>query len=160
GRATPIDFARLDFRTRPDPREARMTIRLLTAAMITAIALGAGTANARTVKWARSGDGLTLDPHAQNESPTTNLNRQIYEPLVERDISGKLVPTLAVSWRLTGDPTVWEFKLRPGVTFHNGNAFDADDVIFTFQRALSPTSDFKGYISSVESLTKVDAHTV
>src|SRR5262245_6604170 len=137
-----------------------MTIRLLTAAMITAIALGAGTANARTVKWARSGDGLTLDPHAQNESPTTNLNRQIYEPLVERDISGKLVPTLAVSWRLTEDPTVWEFELRPGVKFHNGNAFDADDVLFTFQRALSPTSDFKGYISSVESLTKVDAQTV
>jgi peptide/nickel transport system substrate-binding protein len=137
-----------------------MNIRLRTAMMMAAIALGAATADARTIKWTRSGDGLTLDPHAQNESPTTNLNRQIYEPLVERDISGKLVPTLAVSWRLTEDPTIWEFKLRPGVKFHNGNAFDADDVIFTFQRALAPTSDFKGYISSVESLAKVDAHTV
>src|SRR5262245_41006625 len=130
-----------------------------------AIALAAvtalcATADARTVKWARSGDGLTLDPHAQNESPTTNLNRQIYEPLVERDISGKLIPTPAVSWRLTDDPTVWELKLRPGVKFHNGNAFDADDVIFTFQRALAPSSDFKGYISSVETVTRVDAHTV
>jgi peptide/nickel transport system substrate-binding protein len=137
-----------------------VTIRLLTAALAAAAMLGASAADARTIKWSRSGDGLTLDPHAQNESPTTNLNRQIYEPLVERDISGKLVPTLAVSWRLTEDPTVWEFKLRQGVKFHNGNPFDADDVIFTFQRALSPTSDFKGYISSVDSLTKVDAHTV
>jgi peptide/nickel transport system substrate-binding protein len=42
------------------------------------------------------------------------------------------VPTLAVSWRITEDPTVWEFKLRQGVTFHNGNAFDADDAVFTF----------------------------
>src|SRR5262245_5612759 len=109
----------------------RMKIKVLTAAMVTAIALGAGAADARSLKWARAGDGLTLDPHAQNESPTTNLNRQIYEPLVERDISGKLVPTLAVSWRMTEDPTVWEFRLRPGVKFHNGNAFDADDVIFT-----------------------------
>lgn len=130
------------------------------AVALAAVTALCATADARTVKWARSGDGLTLDPHAQNESPTTNLNRQIYEPLVERDISGKLIPTLAVSWRLTDDPTVWEFKLRPGVKFHNGNAFDADDVIFTFQRALAPSSDFKGYINSVDSLAKVDAHTV
>jgi peptide/nickel transport system substrate-binding protein len=136
-----------------------MNIRLLAAALLTA-ALGSGTADARSIKWSRSGDALTLDPHAQNEGPTTNLNRQIYEPLVERDRDGKLVPTLAVSWRITEDPTVWELKLRPGVKFHNGNAFDADDVIFTFERARAPTSDFKGYITSVETVSKVDAHTV
>jgi peptide/nickel transport system substrate-binding protein len=70
------------------------------------------------------------------------------------------VPTLAVSWRITEDPSVWEFKLRQGVKFHNGNAFDADDVVFTFERARAPTSDFKGYITSVETVTKVDPHTV
>jgi peptide/nickel transport system substrate-binding protein len=125
-----------------------------------AMALSATAADARSLKWARSGDALTLDPHAQNEGPTTNMARQIYEPLVERDRSGALVPTLATSWRITEDPSVWEFKLRPGVKFHNGNAFDADDVVFTFERARQPTSDFKGYITSVDSVTKVDAHTV
>ena len=50
-----------------------------------ATALGTSAADARSIKWARSGDALTLDPHAQNEGPTTNLGRQIYEPLVERD---------------------------------------------------------------------------
>jgi peptide/nickel transport system substrate-binding protein len=134
--------------------------RLLTAMLLTAAALAASAAEARSIKWTRSGDALTLDPHAQNESPTTNLNRQVYEPLVERDGSGKLVPTLAVSWRITEDPSVWEFKLRQGVKFHNGNPFDADDVIFTFERARQPTSDFRGYISSVESLSKADSHTV
>jgi peptide/nickel transport system substrate-binding protein len=125
-----------------------------------AIALAAGAAEARSIKWARSGDGLTLDPHAQNESPTINLGRQIYEPLVERDSAGKLLPALALSWRITEDPSVWEFKLRRGVTFHNGNAFDADDVVFTFERARQPTSDFRGYIASVESVTSTDPHTV
>ena len=135
-------------------------VRLLAATLLTATALVASAADARSIKWARSGDALTLDPHAQNEGPTSNVNRQIYEPLVERDRSGKLVPTLAVSWRITEDPSVWEFKLRQGVTFHNGNPFDADDVIFTFERARQATSDFRGYISSVESLTKVDSYTV
>jgi peptide/nickel transport system substrate-binding protein len=133
---------------------------LLAATIVAAGALGLATADARSVKWARSGDALTLDPHAQNEGPTANLNRQIYEPLVERARDGKLVPTLALSWRITEDPTVWEFKLRQNVKFHNGNAFNADDVIFSLQRAQLPTSDYKGYITSVESVTKTDDYTV
>ena len=117
------------------------------------VALAAGTAllitaaDARSIKWARSGDALTLDPHAQNEGPTASLNRQIYEPLVDRDRTGKLLPTLAVSWKITDDPTVWEFKLRQGVKFHNGNPFDADDVVFSLERARLPTSDYKGYLT-------------
>jgi peptide/nickel transport system substrate-binding protein len=144
------------------PRGGPMSvkIRLFVATFVTAAALGLTAADARSLKWSRSGDALTLDPHAQNENPTTALARQIYEPLVERDRSGKLVPTLAVSWRITEDPTVWEFRLREGVTFQNGNPFDADDVVFTFERARQPTSDFKGYLASIETVTKVDGHTV
>ena len=113
--------------------------------------LAAGAADARPVKWARSGDALTLDPHAQNEGPTHNLLQLIYEPLILRHLDGKLLPTLALSWKVTSDPTVWEFKLRPDVKFHNGNAFDADDVVFSFARALQPTSDMKGLLTSVEA---------
>ncbi len=135
-------------------------LKVLTVALLTATALGLSAADARSIKWSRSGDALTLDPHAQNEGPTANVNRQVYEPLVERAHDGKLIPTLALSWRITEDPTVWEFKLRQGVKFHNGNAFDADDVIFTFERARQPTSDYKGYLTSVDAVTKADAHTV
>ena len=135
-------------------------LKLFAVAVTAATALSIAGADARSIKWARSGDTLTLDPHAQNEGPTANVNRQIYEPLVERDRSGKLLPTLAVSWKITEDPTVWEFKLRQGVKFHNGNAFDADDVVFSLDRARQPTSDYKGYLTSVEKVTKVDAHTV
>jgi peptide/nickel transport system substrate-binding protein len=138
----------------------RVKISFLAATLLAATALGTSAVDARSIKWTRSGDALTLDPHAQNEGPTTNLNRQIYEPLVERNRDGSLVPALALSWRITEDPSVWEFKLRQGVKFHNGNPFDADDVVFTFERARQPTSDFKGYITSVESVAKVDAQTV
>ena len=134
--------------------------RLFATALVAVTALGIAAADARSVKWARSGDALTLDPHSQNEGPTASLNRQIYEPLVERAVDGKLLPTLALSWRITEDPTVWEFKLRPGVKFHNGNAFDASDVVFSLDRARLPTSDYKGYLTSVEKVTAVDPLTV
>ena len=134
---------------------------LRTAAALVALALVAGAADARTVKWARSGDALTLDPHAQNEGPTHNLLHLMYEPLILRDRAGKLLPTLATSWNATEeDPTVWEFKLRQGVKFHNGSAFSADDVVFSLERALQPTSDMKGLLTFIEKVSKVDDHTV
>src|ERR1700751_6156460 len=99
----------------------------LAAALAAALALSITTADARSVKWARGADALTLDPHAQNEGPTIAFNNQVYEPLILRDNANKLIPVLAVSWRLV-DPTTWEFKLRSGVKFHGGEDFSADDV--------------------------------
>lgn len=120
----------------------------------------ADAVDARAIKWVRSGDALTLDPYAQNEGPTLALLHQIYEPLVIRDHLGKAVPTLAESWSITTDPQVWEFKLRRGVTFHDGSAFTADDVIYSFERARQPTSDMKSLLSSVEAMTRLDDHTL
>jgi peptide/nickel transport system substrate-binding protein len=131
-----------------------------TAALLATMGFFAGAADAKPLKWARSGDALTLDPHAQNEGPTHNLLHLIYEPLVLRDIDGKLLPTLAMSWRVTSDPTVWEFKLRANVKFHNGSAFDADDAVFSLNRALQPTSGMRGLLTSVDTVTKADPLTI
>lgn len=132
------------------------------AALVGVSLLALGTsAEARALKWAAAGDALTLDPHSQNEGPTTSLNQNIYESLTERDHAGKLQPLLASSWRvLPEDPTTWEFKLEQGVKFHDGSAFTADDVVFSYERAMQPTSDFKGYLTSVEKISKVDDLTV
>jgi ABC-type transport system substrate-binding protein len=70
-----------------------------------ALALAVTAADARTVKWARGADALTLDPHGQNEGPTIAFNNQIYEPLILRDNANKLIPGLAVSWKLA-DPRI------------------------------------------------------
>lgn len=133
----------------------------LAAALLGVSLLALGTAEARPLKWAAAGDALTIDPHGQNEGPTTSLNQNIYESLTERDHAGKLLPLLASSWRvLPDDPTTWEFKLESGVKFHDGSAFTADDVVFSYERAMQPTSDFKGYLTSVEKVSKVDDLTV
>src|SRR3990172_3998145 len=126
------------------------------AAALIALAFVATAADARSLKWARTADSLTLDPHAQNEGATHNLAHQMYEPLIVRHHTGKLLPTLATSWKVTADPTVWEFKLRQGVKFHNGNVFNADDVVFSLERARQPTSDMKGLLTSVDSISRVD----
>ncbi len=133
---------------------------LRTTAALAALTLAIGIAEAKPLKWARTSDALTLDPHSQNEGPTHNLGHQIYEPLIIRLDTGKLEPTLATSWKVTADPMVWEFKLRANVKFHGGEAFTADDVVFSLERALQPTSDMKGVISSIDKVTKVDDLTV
>ena len=80
---------------------------LKAAATVLVLALAGSAAEARAVKWARNGDALTLDPHAQNEGPTHNVLHLIYEPLILRERTGKLLPTLAIAWRATEDPSVW-----------------------------------------------------
>jgi peptide/nickel transport system substrate-binding protein len=133
----------------------------LAATLLAATALTAVSAEARTLRWARVGDSLTLDPHAQNEGATHTLAHHVYEPLAMRNQKGDLVPGLATSWRtLPNDPTVWEFKLRQNVKFHNGAPFNADDVVFSLNRAMQPTSEMKGLLTSVESVTKIDDATV
>jgi peptide/nickel transport system substrate-binding protein len=130
------------------------------AAMLLAATALASPAEAASLKWARSQDSTTMDPHAQNSGQNHNLAHQIYEPLVHRDNTYKIVPALAVSWGITSDPTVWEFKLRPGVKFHNGNAFNADDVVFSLNRARGEKSNMKGLLTAVADVVKVDDLTV
>lgn len=137
-----------------------MPYRATIAALAATLLLMPADAAARTLKLARSGDALTMDPHAQNEGPTHSLNHQVYEPLVRRHIKGDLIPTLALSWRITADPTVWEFKLRPNVKFHDGTPFSADDVIFSLQRAGMPSSDHKALLATVSEMKKIDDLTV
>ena len=126
-------------------------MKLSTALMAASVlALTAGAASAETIRWARAGDALTLDPHAQNEGPTSALAHQIMEPLVMRDMTGAMVPALATDWTPSADdPNVWVFNLRQGVTFHDGAEFDSEDVKFSLDRAMTPDSDYKELLASV-----------
>jgi len=112
-----------------------------------------------TIKWSMKGDSLTLDPHAQNEGPTSMVARQVYEALVTRGIDMSIGPQLATDWKAT-NPTTWVFNLRKDVTFHNGDKMTAEDVVFSLLRAQQPTSDFKEYISTVTSVKALDDYTV
>ncbi|MEF9943613.1 MAG: ABC transporter substrate-binding protein, partial [Burkholderiaceae bacterium] len=134
--------------------------RFALAALVASVfAVGVtGTVDAKTLRWASQGDILTLDPHAQNENLNNNANSFIYEPLIAYDEKFQLVPALATSWTQDGN-LIWKFNLRKGVKFHDGSAFTADDVVFSINRALAPSSNFKAYTSGIQGAKKVDDHT-
>ena len=100
-----------------------------------------------------------MDPGFLREAATIVDN--IFDTLVLRDTDMKLVPGLAESWTAIDD-TTWEFKLRSGVKFHNGEAFDADAVKFTIDRILDPDakSPTISYIRTIKSVEVVDPSTV
>ena len=93
-------------------------------------------ASATDLRIAVASEVTTLDPHFFHLTSNTEIHKAIYSGLVTQDANMKVVPDLAISWR-TIDETHWEFKLRPGVTFHDGSPFTADDVVFTYTRARS-----------------------
>lgn len=90
-----------------------------------------------------------------------NLALQTMDPMILRDDNGTLEPGLAVSWQ-TPDPLTWTFKLKAGVKFHDGQPFTAEDVKFTLDYILAPTSVYgsKGRISQIASTRVIDPLTV
>src|SRR5437879_4728411 len=78
-------------------------------------------------------DTTNMDPRIGMGSIRSNYIRQVFESLVDVDQQGKPVPGLALAWRLIDDRT-WEFTLRQHVTFHDGEAFNTDTVLFNLDR--------------------------
>ena len=82
-------------------------------------------------------DPITMDPHGSNDSASSQVRRNIYEPLVFQTVDMELEPALAESWEAAEDD-VWNLKLREGTTFHNGSEFTAEDVKATLDRVRDP----------------------
>ncbi len=135
-----------------------MTLR----AMYLLAAMAAGllpAARAAELDIGRAASVAGMDPGFLREPATVVDN--IFDTLVMRDPAMKLVPGLALSWRSLDD-TTWEFKLRPGVSFTNGEPFDAAAVKFTLERVLDPAAKAPtaSYINTISSVDVVDPMTV
>ena len=127
--------------------------------LVALVLSAAGVASAATLRVASGFDPQTMDPHALALLYQSRIYTQVYDSLVGRDEKFALEPALALSWQATS-ATTWRFKLRPGVTFHDGSAFTADDVVFSIERALGPTSQRAFQLKGVTGAKKVDDLTV
>ncbi|HEV8257151.1 MAG TPA: ABC transporter substrate-binding protein [Casimicrobiaceae bacterium] len=127
--------------------------------LLVAGALFAAPLAAKTLRFASGFDPQSMDPHGLALQYQTRVVSQIYESLVFRDRSFAMEPALAVSWQQL-DPKRWRFKLRPGVKFHDGAAFTADDVVFSIERALAKNSQRAFQLRGITEVRKVDELTV
>ena len=99
-------------------------------------------------------DTTNMDPRIGMGSIRSTYVRQVFESLVDVDAQGKPVPGLALAWKAVGD-TAWEFSLRKGVKFHDGEAFNADTVLFNLDRMFRRNLDKHG-IKDVAAGTQFD----
>ena len=136
-------------------------LRIVCVTAVVAAFLGATTLHAETVRWTRSGDSLTLDPHSQNEGPTHSVSHQIHDTLLYQDVDVEIQPGLATDWHVSeDDPAVWIFEIREGVRFHEGQDLTADDVVFSINRARHEHSDMRGLLTSIVDVRAADDFTV
>ncbi|RMD63081.1 MAG: ABC transporter substrate-binding protein [Alphaproteobacteria bacterium] len=150
----------------------RTVLRLLAASgALTAWHLmpGAGARRAVAAKrgghlraaWAGAAEIVTLDPARMNQVLQFQITSNVLSGLTH--INNKLVAEgdLAKDWSVSDDGKEWTFNLREGVTFHNGDPFTADDVIFTYNRSKDPRKSIHSrVVSNIAEVVKINDHTV
>jgi peptide/nickel transport system substrate-binding protein len=127
-----------------------------------AASIAAFGAQAQTLTMGVGSPVTSLDPHYHQLSPNNAVSDMIFDKLVSTDAAARNIPGLATEWRATG-PTTWEFKLRPNVTFHNGNPFTAEDVVFTINRlpnVPNSPSSYAAYARPIVRMEVVDPLTI
>lgn len=113
---------------------AGRTMRRSTSLLVLLLVSGAcGGPPPERARLAYQHELVTLDPHNHNDSTTGALLSAIYEPLVALDPDRGPQPRIAVAWE-NPSPTLWRFRLRPRVLFHDGRPLSADDVVASFKR--------------------------
>ena len=141
----------------------RRMLPAFAAAAIFAMALPfAAAAKDREVSIGLQAAITSIDPHYHNLSPNNAMMLHIFESLIARDPNGKLVPSLATSWKAVDDLT-WEIKLRKNVKWHDGSPFTADDVVFTFKRipnVPNSPSSFATFTKPIVDVKVVDPYTI
>ena len=134
----------------------RMRKLLLRATVAMAAVAGAAVPGwAQTLNMAVGAPVTSLDPHYHQLSPNNAVSDMIFDRLVSTDAQARNIPGLATEWRVVA-PTIWEFKLRPDVRFHNGNAFTADDVAFTIARLPNVPNSPASYAVYSKPITRVE----
>src|SRR4051794_37419424 len=116
---------------------------------------GAGTLIA-----AIAGEPDQLDPQKTSAYFSFVVLENVFDTLVEPDANLEMKPALAQSWTVSPDQLVWTFRLRRGVTFHDGSPFTADDVVYSYRRIIDEKLATVDKFSAVRDVRAADPDTV
>ena len=135
---------------------------VLSAAAMAAVTALAAPAWAQSVAIAIGSEPTTLDPQLRDDGGERAINDNIFETLMVRDPDGALVRGLAAEAPTQVDETTWEVSLREGVSFHNGEPFNAASVVHSIQRVIDPefNSEQSSFFATIASAEAVDDTTV
>src|SRR5258706_3310934 len=144
--------------------------RLIAGLALAALAMTAGAPAAAQARKDSAVIGMALEP-APGLDPTTAaaaaigqvVHYNVLEGLMKIHMDGSVTPLLAESYSIDPDGKVYTFKLRKGVKYHDGEAFDASDVKFSFERAKAEGSTNKAkksVFANISRIEKPDPYTV
>ena len=138
------------------------TRTLFRAAAVAAASLAWAGASAQTIGIAIGSEPTTLDPQLRDDGGERQVTDNIFETLMVRNAAGELSLGLAASEPVLVDPTTWEVKVREGVTFQNGEPFDAEAAAYSINRVVNPefNSEQLSYFNTITSAEAVDATTL
>ena len=114
------------------------------------------------IAWGSTGPIEHVDNYVNTNRTGIWFSRMVWDQLIYREPKTfEYKPLLAESWELLND-TTWQFKLRQGVKFHNGEPFDADDVVYTLNWISNPENGVKVQrnVNWIEKAEKIDQYTV
>ncbi|MGV0835270.1 ABC transporter substrate-binding protein [Mycolicibacterium thermoresistibile] len=107
-----------------------------------------------------AGEPDQLDPHKTSAYFSFQVLENVFDTLVEPDENLEMRPALAESWEVSPDQRVWTFRIRPGVTFHDGSPLTADDVVFSYRRIIDEQLTNVDKFSAVTDVAALDPLTV
>ena len=111
--------------------------------------------------WAGTAEITTLDPAQINQVLQFQIASNVLSGLTHINPDLTAEGDLAVDWTVSADGLEWTFNLREGVTWHNGDPFTADDVVFTYNRSKDPQQSIhSGVLTNVTDVQKVDDLTI
>jgi len=146
----------------PTTSKARSSVFLILLLLGLSTAWSTAPALAQRLRIGLAVETTSVDPQVLANVSNETFAAHVFDTLVRQDERQRLLPGLAVSWRVIGD-TTWEFALRPGVKFHDGSEFIAEDVAATIRRVRRPLATPAGFViyaDAIKEITIVDPYTI